>query len=387
MPDKTVFKFRVSTNLHFGIGESEKLGDAIKNLGYSKIASIVDHGVFDHSQVRKTLDSIKMAGIFLDIYKNESAEPTYDYLDLFKKQFAGKNYDCLVGIGGGSTLDLTKGMATLLNNEGPAISYRGFPKLKNNPLPVVVVPTTAGTGSEVTYNAVFTDSREKKKLGINSTLNFPVCAVIDPLITVNCPKHVTVSSGCDALVHTLESYVHKDHTVVSRMYSEQAFRLLYNGLAKVLDDPSNVGVRADLALGAYFAGTALINAGSGPSGAFSYPLGAVYHVPHGYAGAVFISQITRINVEKGYEDYARLYDLIDGTDKNLSKKEKNIEFSKKIQELMNQLDVPKSLSFYNLGLKDIEFMIAQYDSLKMAIAQNPIEITKEDVAKMMKELS
>ncbi len=380
------FKFVLSTNLVFGLNSSEQLGAQIKKLGYLNIAIILDQGIFNHPQSIKALKSIEESGISFKVYKNESVEPTYDYLEQFRKQFTANNYDCLVGIGGGSTLDLAKGLAILLTNEGKALSYRGFPQLKNKPLAVVALPTTAGTGSEATYNAVFTDSQEKKKLGINYIHNFPVCAIIDPLFTVDCPKSVTVSSGCDALVHTLESYVHKNHTSISRIYSKEAFRLLYRGLSEVLDKPKEATIRVDLALGAYLAGIALMNSGSGPSGAFSYPLGAVYHVPHGYAGGVFIAHITKINVEKGYKDYDQLYDLIEGVDKNISSSEKNINFAKKIQELMDKLEVPRSLSNYNLNPKDIDFMIAQYEVLKAAIDQNPIEISKDDVTKMMEGL-
>jgi len=381
------FKFRISTNLHFGVGESEKLGQEIKELGFFKVAAIVDKGVFQRHRIIKALKSIEKENILLDIYKNESVEPTYDYLESFKNNFIDKDYDCLVGIGGGSALDLTKGIAVLLTNDGTVISFKGFPELKHKPLPVIAIPTTAGTGSEVTYNAVFTDSREKKKLGINSILNFPVCAIIDPLLTLSCPKSVTVSSGCDALVHSLESYAHKNHTVISRMYSKEAFRLLFNNLMKALDMPSDINIRACLAFGAYLAGIALINAGSGPAGAFSYPLGVGYKVPHGYAGAVFLPSITKINVEKGYLDYVELYDLIEGSDKTLSIKEKNIDFSKRIQLLMDKLEVPNRLSYFGLGQKDIELMIEEYDMLKSSIDQNPIEISKDDVKMMMRELA
>lgn len=381
------FNFFVSTNLKYGAGQSEKIAEHIKDLGCQKVAVIIDKGVVNNTQIKKALDALKMSGRApVDIYVNESVEPTYDYLEEFRKQFLGKGYDCMLGIGGGSALDLTKGIATLVTNEGTALSFRGFPKLKNRPLPVIAIPTTAGTGSEVTYNAVFTDSKEKKKLGINSTLNFPVLAIIDPLIYVGTPEKVAVSSGCDALVHTLESYVHKNHTPVSRMFSKEAFRLLFNNLRVMLEKPQDLDVWGGLALGAYLAGIALINAGSGPSGAFSYPLGAVYKVPHGYAGAVFIASITRTNVEKGYLDYADLYDLIEGSDKKLPVKEKNRKFSEEIQKLMDKLKVPRNLRDFGLKEEDIEFMVSQHDVLKGAIAQNPIEITKEDTKKIFSGL-
>lgn len=387
MSNMKIFRFRVSTNLLFGVGQSEKLGQEVEDLGYCKVAAIIDNAVFEHPQVAKAIESVKRLGISLDICKNTAVEPTYDYLESFKQQLKKRNYDCLVGIGGGSALDLTKGIAVLLTNEGEAISFRGFPKLKNRPVPVIAIPTTAGTGSELTYNAVFNDSREKRKLGINSILNFPVCAIIDPLLMVNSPRSVTVSSGVDAIVHAIESFAHKDNTPISRIYSKKAFELLFNGLMKVLDLPLLAGIRADLSLGAYLAATALINAGSGPAGAFSYPLGVVYNISHGYAGGMFLCSIIETNIKKGYQEYAELYDLIGGVDKTLSVKEKNIGFLGLMNTLMDKLEVPRKLSYYNLGLKDIQFIIDQYDKLKAGIDQNPVEITKEDVEKIMRGLA
>jgi len=381
-----MFKFQLMTNLRVDVDAVKELGSFIKELEFCKLGVIVDKGVRNHAQTKKALESLKGAGFEHEIFENAAVEPDYDYLDSFRKNFMDKGFDCLIGIGGGSALDLTKGVATLITNKGKAISYRGFPKLENRPVPVVAIPTTAGTGSEVTYNAVFTDSHEKKKLGINSEYNHPVLSIIDPLFTVDCPKSVTVSSGCDALVHALESYLHIHHTPLSRMYSIEAFRLLFNNLFKVLDDPGNIEIRANIALGAYLAGIALINAGPGPTGAFSYPLGAVYKVPHGYAGAVFLSGITRLNVLKGYEDYAQLYDLIEKSNRNLSVSQKNVEFANKIQELMDKFDVPRSLKIFGLKEKDIDFMIEQYDALKGTIAFNPIEVTKDDIRQMMTDL-
>lgn len=382
-----MFKFKLLTNLRVGVDAVKELGNFLKELGYQKLGVIVDHGIRTHDQTKKALESLKAAGVEHHLFENTAVEPDYDYLESFRRHFMDKGFDCLVGIGGGSALDLTKGVATLITNKGMAISYRGFPKLPNRPIPVIAIPTTAGTGSEVTYNAVFTDSHEKRKLGINSEYNYPVLSIIDPLFTVGCPKSVTVSSGCDALVHTLESYVHKNHTPLSRMYSQEAFGLLFNNLMKVLDDPQDIEIRTHIALGAYLAGAALINAGSGPTGAFSYPLGAVYKVPHGYAGAVFLSSVTRLNVQKGYQDYAELYDVIEGSNRNLTAKQKNMEFADKIQELMDKLDVPKTLTAFGLKQKDIQFMIEQYEVLKAAIDQNPVEVTKEDVRQMMTALA
>lgn len=387
MEKQKAFRFRVSTNLRYGLRESEKLGEEIKELGYTRVAAIVDQGVFEYTQVKTALASVEKAGLLLAVFRSTAAEPEYDYLESFKKQFAGKNFDCLVAIGGGSAIDLTKGLAVLLTNEGEAISFRGFPKLRHRPLPIVAIPTTAGTGSEVTYHAVFTDSTQKKKFGINSVLNFPVCAIIDPLLTVDCPRSVTISSGTDALVHTLESFVNKDHTIISRMYSKGAFPLLFHNLSKVVEQPSDLTVRGELALGAYLAGIALMNGGRGGAvGALSYPLGLHFGVPHGMSGAVFLTHITGINISRGYTDYAELFDTLEGTELGLPVEEKARRFGEELAWLWEKLEIPKKLSAFGLTRDDVEFLIGQYDELEWAIGQNPVTITKEDVRIMFLEM-
>lgn len=387
MSNNAMFTFKVMANLRYGASEGEKLGQEIRNLGFSTITAIVDSGVFTNIHTKRALQSIEQEGISLNVFKNTAVEPDYDYLDSFTAQIRSSKSGALIGIGGGSTLDLTKGVATLLTNPGPAIAYRGFPELKSRPLPVIAVPTTAGTGSEVTYNAVFTDNKEKKKLGINSEYNYPVLAVLDPLFTLDCPKSVTISAGMDALTHSLESFAHRNHTPLSRVCSKEAFRFLFNNLMVILDRSDDVETRGNLQLGAYLAGIALINAGSGPAGALSYPLGVHYKVPHGMAGAVFLTSIVEFNVGRGYQDYAELYDLIDGSVKELSLKEKNAAFVDCLRKLDEKLGIPKKLAQFGLGKEDARFLIEQYYSLEKAIAQNPVPMTQEDIAAILNRMA
>lgn len=380
------FGFRLSTDLSFGVGMAATVSEKIGSLGFSKVGIIIDKNVVENAQVKKLLFGFKDKPIQYSIFLNDSAEPTYDYLDNFRESLRDLDFDCLVGVGGGSTIDLTKGIAVLLRNEGKGIVYRGFPKLAHRPIPVVAVPTTAGSGSEVTFNAVFTDSKEKKRLGINSLYNFPIAAMIDPLIYVDSPQRVTVSSGADAIVHALESFVNKQQNYLSRSFSKESFRFLFNALPALLEHPEDLQLRAQAALGAYMAGVALMNSGSGPSGAFSYPLGAVYGVPHGYAGAVFLPSIVKFNVGKGYLDYADLYDLISGVDLTLSRAEKSIAFAEKIESFMDSIGVYRAVKNYNLTYSDVEFMTQQYDILQAAISQNPVDISKKETAEFMSRL-
>lgn len=388
--ESSEFGFNLKTRVRFGAGSATKLGDYLRELSFERIGIIVDQGVYKTCHGKKVLKSVeeKKFDVVKVWFYNLGGEPDYDSLDKIKPIFMDKNsplVNCFVGIGGGSVIDFAKGLATLVVNPGKAIEYRGFPKNVNPSLPTIAVPTTAGTGSEVTYNAVFTDLADKKKLGINTMHNFPVLAILDPNLTLSCPKSVTVSSGMDALVHTLESYAARGSNPLTKVFARGAFRLIFNNLSKVLGDPKNIEIRANLQLGAYLAGISLMNAGSGPAGALSYPLGVHFNVPHGYAGAIFLPHIVKFNVERNY-DYSELYDLIENVDKSIGKREKNSLFAQKLFELCKNLDVPSSLGKFGVNKNNINTLLKEVENLGNAFAQNPIPFSVEDGKKLLMEL-
>jgi alcohol dehydrogenase class IV len=319
------------------------------------------------------------------IFESSVAEPDYDYLDGFKGQVSPE-LDILIGIGGGSTLDLTKAVSVLVTNEGPAINYRGFDRITKPGVPVVLLPTTAGTGSEVTPNAVFTDKREMRKLGINTALYLPKLALLDPMLTLSCPRSVTVASGMDSVVHGVESYVAMGATPMSRAFSRQALELLLNSLAQVVDDPNNIELRGQVQLGAYFAGIALMNSGAGPSGAMSYPLGVRFGVPHGLAGAVFLPKVVQFNVERGCVLYADLYDLIaDGVD-TLGRQEKAARFSGFLRDLCKRLSVPETLATFGFAREDVKRFAEDTALLRGALEQNPVPFSVANVSDIVEQM-
>ena len=186
----------------------------------------------------------------------------------------------------------------------------------------------------------------------------------------------------DAVVHTLESHIANQSNQINRIFSREAFKILYNNLYHILDNMSNTDVRAQLQLGAYLASISLINSGSGPAGALSYSLGVHFNVPHGIAGAVFLPFIVEHNVKAGY-DYGDLYDLIEGTEKNIDTKEKSIHFSEKIFELCNVLGVPDSLRVFGVDETNIQTLIDESENLQNAFAQNPVPFTVHDANSLL----
>jgi len=376
------FEFNLKTKLKFGAGEALKLSGYLKEIGLKKIGLIVDSAVYDTDYFKSIIDYLNKDSFEkIKVWKYDlGGEPDYDSLDRIRPEFI--DIDCFVAIGGGSVIDFAKGLATLANNPGKAIEYRGFPKDINPSLPIIALPTTAGTASEVTYNAVFIDKNERKKLGINTMDNFPVLAILDPRLTLSCPKPIMVSSGMDALTHILESYVATKSNQITKMFAKEAFKLVFNSLS---GDLNNISVQENLQLGAYLAGISLMNSGSGPSGALSYTLGVNFKVPHGLAGAVFLPYIVKHNVEKGY-DYSELYDLIDSTDKSFSIEEKSRIFLEKLFELSRKLEVPDNLGIFGVNQENINLLFKDVEGYQAAFNQNPISFLVEDGKKLLTKL-
>jgi len=385
------FDFNLRTNAKFGVGKAVNLPAYLKELLLFRPGVIIDEGIDELDYTRKVIDALSQdPDITVSVWVYDLRhEPDYDSLDRVKLIFYdpdGKpSVDCFVGIGGGSAIDFAKGLSTVLVNPGNAVQYRGFPTGIIPSLPTIAIPTTAGTGSEVTYNAVFTDNSQKKKLGINTRNNYPVLAILDPLFMINSPQSVTTSSGMDALVHTLESYAAIQSNPMNRIFAREAFCVLFKNLFLVTDFPGDTGIRAHLQYGAYLAGISLINSGSGPAGALSYPLGVHFKVPHGIAGAAFLPHIVLHNVNAGY-DYSELYDLIEGADRSAPTIRKNTLFAEKLFELCKKLQVPEKLTAFGVSGDSVHILLQEVDALEMAFAQNPVPFTVQDGKNLLKSM-
>lgn len=372
------FQFLLQNQLLFGAGRSREVARFIQDRAFSRVLLVVDEGVErSSSYYREILEQLRsVADLNVEVLRG-SEEPDYDYLDqIAAKARSLPRPDLIIGVGGGSCLDTTKAVAVLLTNPGRGIEYRGFDKVRVPGVPTLLIPTTAGTGSEVTINAVFTDKAEKRKLGINGRHLNATWALLDAEWTLSCPTAAAISAAMDAMVHTLESFMCRQHNALTRTLSREAFRLLYGNLPCLLDDPLNVDRRQSLLLGAYLAGAALFNSGSGIAAAFSYPLGVHYRIPHGICGAVFISSVVEYNVERGYTDFAELIDLIEPGSARTAEEKARV-FSDRLRTLCERMQVPRTLERWGVGLKDAEKVEQLLLPLQAAFDQNPIAFSAQ----------
>lgn len=382
-------EFSLKTKVFFDKDANAGIFDSLKSLDLRRIAFIVDENL-------KNLDIFN--NLVLD-YKKErfdivtlqefraSGEPTYDELDIFFERFRDIKLDALIAVGGGTVLDIAKGVCILIKNPGKAIEFRGKDKVRNPSLPLVCYPTTAGTGSEVTHTASLIDSGSKIKLGINGKNVSALFAVLIPELTFSCSAKVTISSGLDAMVHAIEAVTAKNSNQVTIMLGNHAFSLLYNNFKNVILEPCNYPARQAMLLGSYYAGVAMMHAGGGPASGLSYPLGVHFDVPHGLAGGIFLRHIFEYNVSKGYLGYSDTYKYLAGADLSLNDKEKSLDFVAKFKRFYNEIGAPERLNDYGLDKTSVEFLTnLTMEQREANLKLNPISFGKEETIAILHKI-
>jgi alcohol dehydrogenase class IV len=376
-----MFDFYLNTKVKFGCGVRKTIAEVLQTEKWNRIGVVVDHNLLELPIIKEFIDQLQTLTDSLVVGKCTISEPTYEALENMRFQFSDPSLQAIIGIGGGSAMDMAKAMAVLVHNRKPAIEYRGFDKMTEPVLPIIAIPTTAGTGSEVTPNASFIDSLEKKKMGINGEAVRPCYALIDPELTVSCPKGPTISAAVDSMVHATEAYVAKKTNSIARLFAGEGFQRVFNALPQLINDLENIDLRREVMYGAFLSGIALMHSGTGPAAAMSYPLGVHYKVPHGLGGGIFLPHVIEHNVRQGYVDYVGLYDKIKGDKINTAQ-----DFLKKLFNLWDQLDIPKDLSFCGLEKLDINFFIKETMELKGALDQNPVPFGSTELKKILSKL-
>ena len=371
----------INANIKSGENIFSKLPILLKEIGFNNPFIVIDKNLYDNSiYVKKVTDSVVSEKKL--IFYDYPFEPSYQMLDKMMERINNRNIfnevDVIIGIGGGSAMDTAKGLAILFTNNGLSIDYKGFPENLNKQLPVIAVPSTTGTGSEVVFNASFIDEDSKVKMGINYKYNYPVLAILDPLIPSTAPMNVFASSGCDALVHTLESFMSKETNDQAQFFSKKAYSLIMSNMPSILKGKSDLQNWQNMQWAAVYAMFALSNSTSGPAGALSYYLGTHFKVNHGVAGGVFIGKICKYNHLNGYHDLSNLYE---GKDQNKMDREKKSSLVvEQIEDLLNMANMPNNLSEFGVKEEDLKGFNEFSIQVRASFNLNPVEIDPSQVS-------
>jgi len=372
------FNFVFKGNIHFGVESRNNIDSILKEHDYKSACIIIDHALVSIPVFTRFIDSLECNTTIIEC---DISEPTYEKLEE-KRISSNYKIDVFIGIGGGSSLDMAKGLSVLYSNHGPAINYRGFDLFNKPILPVIAIPTTAGTGSEITPNASFIDTKEKIKMGINGEAIRPKYAILDPELTLSCPRDPTISAGVDSLVHATEAFVAKKSNPMAKMFAKEGFKLVFENLPMLIDDLEKIELREKVMYGAFLSAVALMNSGTGPAAAMSYPLGVHFGVPHGIGGGIFLPYVIEHNISEGFFDYIDLYQI-----GSKSSKEKSVSlFLEKMKVVWDKLDVPQNLTKFGLNKSHIASFVSDTMDLKGALDQNPIPFYEPEIKNTLKKL-
>jgi alcohol dehydrogenase class IV len=377
--------FRTPNVLITGIGSVAQVGDQAKKLGARKVLVITDKILNQTGLVTKVTVPLEAEGIQVAIIDEVIPEPPFENLEQIARGIRDQGYDAFIGIGGGSALDVTKALAIMMTNTGDVRELVGIEKVKNKGIPFILIPTTAGTGSEVTYNAIFTDIRDNVKKGIVSPYLLPDVAIVDAELTVTVPPHVTASTGMDALVHAVESYTAQRASELTDGIALHAIQLISRSIRAAVYNGKNIGAREDMAMGSLMAGISLGNAGVGAVHALAYPLGGKFKVPHGVANSLLLPYVMKYNAIANLEKFAQIAKALGENIEGLSLRDAAEVAVRAMAKLSRDVGIPSTLSEVGVTENDIPALAEEASKIDRLLNNNPRWLTIKEIDTIYRE--
>ena len=378
-------RFVLNETSYHGKGAIQEIATEVKGRGFEKCFVCSDPDLLKFGVTKKVTDVLENAGIAYEIYSQIKANPTIENVQTGVEAFKKSGADCIVAIGGGSSMDTAKAIGIIIANPefADVRSLEGVAPTKNKCVPIIAVPTTAGTAAEVTINYVITDAEKNRKMVCVDVHDIPVVAVVDPDMMSSMPKGLTAATGMDALTHAIEGYITKGAWEMSDMFHLKAIEIISKNLrGAVANTPEG---REGMALGQYIAGMGFSNVGLGIVHSMAHPLGALYDTPHGVANAILLPTVMEYNAEatgEKYRDIAKAMG-VEGVD-TMSLEDARKAAVAAVKQLSEDVGIPKDLKNI-VKEEDLDFL-AQSAMDDACRPGNPKDPTKEDIIALYKAL-
>ena len=373
-----IFSFTGARKIVFGNGSFQQLPEHIRELQAKRPMIVLDKQLAATGMKEQVVELLKKSGMECQIFDKVDPEPKISLADEGAKLALKAKCDIIVGIGGGSAMDVAKAIAVLATNKGKAVDYLGLNKVPGPGLPKIMIPTTAGTGSEVTFTSVFVRPDLKKKEGMNSPFLYPDLALLDPLLTVSLPPGPTASTGIDALCHAIESYTSINASPLSELLSLEAIALIAENLRTAVHDGSNIAAREKMLLGSLYAGLGLANAGVTAVHSLSYPLGGKYGIPHGLANTVLLPYVMSYNISGAQEKFVDIAEAMGEMVEGLPLREAAYLAVEAVNALVEDCGIQTNLEDLGISEDDFEEMAKIAMTVARPLANNPRQVTLED---------
>ncbi|MEW6349250.1 MAG: iron-containing alcohol dehydrogenase [Thermodesulfobacteriota bacterium] len=378
--------FQTAPRIIMGPGSSDRIGDEVKRLGGKKVMIVTDTGLVKTGICARFEDLLAKSGCSVSRFDAVEPDPSYEIASKAAQFTREAGSDLILGIGGGSSLDIAKVASILITNTEPITSYFGVDTVPRPGLTTILVPTTAGTGSEVTPIAILSDYEEKLKKGIVSSHLFPSLALLDPELTTGLPASVTAATGMDALIHAVEAYTSKNATSFTDLLALEAVRLIFRNIRTAFADGSNLQARSGMLEGSLLAGMAFANAGVTAVHAFAYPIGAEFHIPHGVANSIMLAPVMEFNMLGNLPKFARLAEVFGENTCGLSERQAASTGVDALKTLAADLKIPGSLREFHIKEEDIPGLAQGVMKVTRLLANNPRELHIEDAEEIYRRV-
>ncbi|MCB1120187.1 MAG: iron-containing alcohol dehydrogenase [Verrucomicrobiae bacterium] len=375
-----ISNFKVAHKLVTGSGSVTKLREEALRLGIRNPLIVTDKILQSVGTVRIVEE--QLAGMEFGVYNGVKPEPEIYLVDDCRKQFAAGGHDGLIAVGGGSAMDIAKAVSAVANHQGEIADLFGVDLVKQKGPPVIAIPTTAGTGSEVTNIAILSDKQAQLKKGIVSDFILPDVAIVSPEMTVTMPKSVTAASGIDALVHAVEAYISVHASPITDALALGAIKMISANLPVAYDEPNNLAAREAMVTGSLMAGMAFGNAGVGAVHALAYPLGGRYNIAHGVSNALLLPYVMHWNKESCLKKFRDIAQAMDIDTRDLTDREAAAQAVEKMDALCRQVEIPRGLSSLNIPRSALPEMATDAIQIDRLLKNNPRVLSEEDVLKI-----
>lgn len=376
---RKTFSFTGAKKIVFGNGSLLTLAAQVKEHHAQNPLVVIDKNLAKTGLQEKIASILVSDGIKFTVYDKVEPEPQIELADEGAQLAIKSKCDCVIGVGGGSAMDVAKAIAVIATNKGAAADYLGLGKVPKPGLPKIMIPTTAGTGSEVTFTAVFVRKNLKKKEGMNSPYLYPELALLDPELTLSLPPAPTAETGLDALCHAIESYTSINSSPMSEMFSLEAIALIAENLRTCVHDGKNIAARERMLLGSLYAGIGLANAGVTAVHSLSYPLGGKFGVSHGLANTMLLAPVMAFNLAGALEKFADVADAMGECVEGLPSREAAYLAVDAVEALIDDCGITSSIKDFGVKEEDFPALADVAMTVARPLENNPRKMTKEDM--------
>ena len=373
------FIFSTTRSVQFGNGALSSLGAVVRERIGGRVMLVTDPGMIRTGIVDRAVAQLDAAAVETVLFQDVEADPPEHVIHAAVARARDASIDGVVGLGGGSSLDVAKLVAVLALGQERLGDIYGIGKVKGGRLPLVLIPTTAGTGSEVTPISIVTTA-SSEKMGVVSPVLLPDIAILDPELTLGLPPHVTAATGIDAMVHAIEAYasLNANNNPLSRLLAREALTLMGRSLLAAVRDGTDIAARSEMLLGSMLAGQAFANSPVAAVHALAYPLGGHFHIPHGLSNALVLPHVLRFNLELAPEPYAEMAPFAFPGLGAVAPRDRATAFCDSLAALAADCGLPRSLREVDVPESVLPRLASDAMKQTRLLGNNPRPLTEDD---------